>query len=113
MDSIDQATHIIGRDIKKELLKKSDGAMRNTLSMMEGDWSDDEIITKLHQDFSFLSTMNRVREELKSLYQELGEPINVFIYNMVKCIIFPQVSGLRGKHILLQSLDLSQHSNLS
>ena len=30
-----------------------------TLSMMEGCWSDDEIITKLHQDFSYLSTMNR------------------------------------------------------
>ena len=75
MDSIDQATHITGRDLRKELLKKSDGIIRNTLSMMEGSWSDDDVIAKLHQDFSSLSTMNRAREELKSLYQEQGEPI--------------------------------------
>ena len=80
IDSIDQATHITGRDLKKELMKKSDGAMRNTLSMMNGRWSDDPIIAKLCQDFSSLSTMNRAREELKNLYQEPGEPITVFIY---------------------------------
>ena len=80
IDSIDQATHITGRDLKKKLMKKSDGVMRNTLSMMDGQWTDDVIITKLHQDFSSLSTMNRAREELKNLYQEPGEPITVFIY---------------------------------
>ena len=48
--------------------------------MMEGDWTDDEIIAKLYQDFSSLSTMNRAREELKSLYQDQEEPITVFIY---------------------------------
>ena len=48
--------------------------------MMDERWMDDNIITKLHQDFSSLSTMNRVREELKNLYQEPGEPITVFIY---------------------------------
>ena len=80
IDSIDQATHITGRDLRKELLKKSDGVIRNTLSMMDERWMDDDIITKLHQDFSSLSTMNRVREELKNLYQEPGEPITVFIY---------------------------------
>ena len=80
IDSIDQATHITGRDLRKELLKKSDGVIRNTLSMMDDRWTDDAIIAKLHQDFSSLSTMNRVREELKNLYQEPGEPITVFIY---------------------------------
>ena len=80
IDSIDQATCITGRDLKKELMKKSDGIVRNTLSIMDGQWTDDVIITKLHQDFSSLSTMNRVREELKNLYQEPGEPITVFIY---------------------------------
>ena len=80
MDSIDQATHITGRDLKKELLKKLDGVIRNSLTMMDATWSDDDIISKLCQDFSSLSTMNRAREELKSLYQELGEPITVFIY---------------------------------
>ena len=77
IDSIDQATCITGRDLRKELLKKSDGVTRNTLSMMDERWMDDDIITKLHQDFSSLSTMNRVREELKNLYQEPGEPITV------------------------------------
>ena len=80
MDSIDQATHITARDLRKELLKKSDGVIRNSLTMMHATWSDDNIIAKLHQDFLSLSTMNRAREELKSLYQEQGEPITVFIY---------------------------------
>ena len=31
IDSIDQATRITGRDLRKELLKKSDGVIRNTL----------------------------------------------------------------------------------
>ena len=80
IDSIDQATHITGRDLRKELLKKSDGVIRNTLSMMDDRWTDDAIIAKLCQDFSSLSTMNRVREELRNHYQEPGEPITVFIY---------------------------------
>ena len=80
IDSIDQATHITGRDLRKELLKKSDGVIKNTLSMMDNRWSDDAIIMTLHQEFSSLSTMNRTREELKNLYQEPGEPITVFIY---------------------------------
>ena len=80
IDGIDQATRITGRDLRKELLKKSDGVVRNTLSMMNERWMDDDIITKLYQDFSSLSTMNRAREELKNLYQEPGEPIMVFIY---------------------------------
>ena len=48
--------------------------------MMDDRWTVDAIIAKLHQDFSSLSTMNRVREELKNLYQEPGEQITVFIY---------------------------------
>ena len=80
IDSIDQATCITGRDLRKELLKKSDSVIRNTLSMMDNSWSDDAIIAKLCQDFSSLSTMNRAREELKNLYEEPGEPITVFIY---------------------------------
>ena len=80
IDSIDQATCITGRDLRKELLKKSDGVIRNTLSMMDERRSDDTIITKLCQDFSSLSMMNRAREELKNLYHEPGEPITLFIY---------------------------------
>ena len=80
IDSIDQAIHITGRDLRKELLKKSDGVVRNTLSIIDDRWSDDAIIAKLCQNFSSLFTMNRAREELKNLYQQPGEPITIFIY---------------------------------
>ena len=79
IDSIDQVTHITGRDLRKELLMKSNGVIRNSLTMIDATWSDD-IIAKLCQDFLSLFTMNRAREELKSLYQEPGEPITIFIY---------------------------------
>ena len=48
--------------------------------MMNERWMDDDIIAKLHQDFSSLSTMNKAREELKNLYQDPGKPITLFIY---------------------------------
>ena len=80
IDSIDQATCITGRDLRKELLKKCDGVISNSLTMIDATWSDNDIIAKLCQDFSSLSTMNKAREELKSLYQEPGEPITIFIY---------------------------------
>ena len=47
INSIDQATHITGRGLRKELLKKSDGVIRNTLSMMDNRWSDNAIVMKL------------------------------------------------------------------
>ena len=71
IDSINQATHITGRDLRKELLKKSDGVIRNTLSMMNERWTDNDIIAKLCQDFSSLSTMNRARDELKTCIKSL------------------------------------------
>ena len=64
INSIDQATHITGRDLRKELLKKSDGVIRNSLAMVDARWSDDDIIVKLRQDFLSVSMMNKVREEL-------------------------------------------------
>ena len=97
IDSIDQATHITGRDLRKELLKKSDGVIRNLLTMIDATWSDNDIIAKLCQDFSSLSTMNKAREELKSLYQEPGEPITVFIYKHCHMHFPPQVSRQKGK----------------
>ena len=80
IDSIDQATHITGRDLRKELLKKSDGVIRNSLAMIDATSLDDDVIAKLRQDFSSMSTINKAREELKSLYQEPGEPITMFVY---------------------------------
>ena len=61
-------------------MKKSTGAIRETLSMMNTSWTDDDIISKLRQDFSLMSTMNRAREELKHLKQLPGQPISSYMY---------------------------------
>ena len=42
-------------------MKKLDGVVCKTISMMEGTWSDDVVIAKLHEDFLSLSTMNRAQ----------------------------------------------------
>ena len=76
IDSINQATHITGRDLRKELLKKSDGVIRNKLSIMNDRWTDDNIIAKLHQDFSSLSTMNRAREKFEKLVSRAWQTNN-------------------------------------
>ena len=55
-------------------------AIRETLSMMNTAWTDDDIISKLRQDFSSMSTMNRAREELKDLKQLPGQPISSYMY---------------------------------
>ena len=61
-------------------MKKSTGAIRETLLMMNTDWTDDDVISKLRQDFSSMSTMNRAREELKYLKQLPGQPISSYMY---------------------------------
>ena len=48
--------------------------------MMNHYWTDDDIISKLRQDFSSMSTMNRAREELKDLKQLPGQPISSYMY---------------------------------
>ena len=48
--------------------------------MMNAAWTDDDIISKLRQDFSSMSTMNRTREELKDLKQLPGQPISSYMY---------------------------------
>ena len=61
-------------------MKKSTGAIRETFSMMNASWTDDNIISKLRQDFSLMSTMYRAREELKDLKQLPGQPISSYMY---------------------------------
>ena len=68
------------RNLCKELMKKSAGAIREMLSMMSAAWTNDNIISKLRQDFSSMSTMNRAREELKDLKQLPGQPISSYMY---------------------------------
>ena len=60
--------------------EESGGVVHNILSMIDDQWTDDAIIAKLRQDFSSISTMNRAREELKSMVQPPGQPISVHIY---------------------------------
>ena len=49
------------RNLCKELMKKSSGAIRETILMMNTAWTNDDIISKLRQDFSSMSTMNRAQ----------------------------------------------------
>ena len=80
LDAVEQACNMTDRNLCKELMKKSAGAIRETLSMMSAAWTDDNIISKLRQDFSSMSTMNRAREELKDLKQLPGQPISSYMY---------------------------------
>ena len=81
LDAVEQAGNMTDRNLQKELVKKSSGAIRETLSMMNAAWTDnDDIISKLRQDFSSMSTMNRAREELKDLKQLPGQPISSYMY---------------------------------
>ena len=77
---MEQACNMTNRNLHKELMKKSSGAIRETILMMNTAWTDDDIISKLRQDFSSMSTMNRVREELKDLKQLPGQPISSYMY---------------------------------
>ena len=80
LDAVEQACNMTDRNLQKELMKKSSGAIRETLSMMNAAWTDNDVISKLRQDFSLMSTMNRAREELKDLKQLLGHPISSYMY---------------------------------
>ena len=79
-DAVKQSCNMTDRNLIKELMKKSTGAIRETLSMMNASWTDDDVISKLRQDFSSMSTMNRAREELKDLKQLPGQPISSYMY---------------------------------
>ena len=79
LDAVKQVCNMTDRNLRKELMKKSTGAIRETLSMMNTSWTDDDIISKLRQDFSCMSTMNRARKELKDLKQLPGQPISSYM----------------------------------
>ena len=80
LDVVEQVCNMTDRKLRKELMKKSTGAIRETLSMMNPYWTDDNIISKLRQDFSSMSKMYSVREELKDLKQLPGQPISSYMY---------------------------------
>ena len=76
LDDVEQACNMTDRNLHKELKKKSSSAIRETLSMMNTAWTNNNIISKLRQDFSSMSTMDRAREELKDLKQLPGQLIS-------------------------------------
>ena len=80
LDAVEQACNMTDRNLCKELMKKSTRAIREMLLMMNAAWTDDNVISKLRQDFSSMSTMNRAREELKDLKQLPGQPISSYMY---------------------------------
>ena len=80
LDAVEQVYNMIDRNLRKELMKKLTGAIRETLSMMKPYWTDDDIISKLRQDFSSMSTMNRAREELKDIKKLPSQPISSYMY---------------------------------
>ena len=80
LDAVEQACNMTDRNLRKELMKKSTGAIRETLSMMNAAWTDDDVISKLRQDFSSMSTMNRAKEEPKDIKQLPGQPISSYMY---------------------------------
>ena len=65
LDAVEQACKMTDRNLRKVLMKKSTGAIRETLSMMNASWIDNNVISKLRQDFSSMSTMNRARLRTK------------------------------------------------
>ena len=80
LDAVEQACNMTDRNLCKELMKKSSGAIRETILMMSAAWTDKYVISKLRQEFSSMSTMNRAREELKDLKQLPGQPISSYMY---------------------------------
>ena len=48
LDAVKQACNMTDRNLRKELMKKSTGAISETLSMMNISWTDDDI-SKLRQ----------------------------------------------------------------
>ena len=66
IDEVDQACRASNREFRTELFKKSAGAVRQVI-LSCGDFSDDELVTKLHSCFSHAPTMNEAREELRNM----------------------------------------------
>ena len=79
IDEVDQACRASNRGFRMELFKKSAGAVRQVI-LSCGDFSDDELVTKLHSCFSHAPTMNEAREELRNMQQMEHEAISIYMY---------------------------------
>ena len=75
-----------------ELFKKSAGAVRQVI-LSCGDFSDDELVTKLRSCFSHAPTMNEAREELRNMRQMEHEAVSVYMYRWGRALY--RSSGIR------------------
>ena len=53
LDAVEQACNMTDRNLQKELMKKSSGAIRETLSMMNAAWTDDNVHLQAKARFLF------------------------------------------------------------
>ena len=111
LDTIEQACNMTDRNLCKELMKKSAGAIRETLSMMSAAWTDDDVISKLRQDFSLMSTMNRAREELKDLKQLPGQPISSYMYKYGRIHFLATGNQARNERYLTAIMEFIESLN--
>ena len=79
IDEVDQAGRASNRGFRMELFKKSAGAVRQ-LILSCSDFSDHELVTKLHSCFSHAPTMNEAREELHNMRQMEHEAVSIYMY---------------------------------
>ena len=67
LDAVEQACNMTRQKFKKGVDEEVNWSHQGNAFMMNAFWTDNDIISKLRQDFSSMSTMNRAREELKDL----------------------------------------------
>ena len=94
LDDMDQATRISGRDLRRELIKKSTGVVRQAIMMAHPDASDDDLINIVREDFSDAPTMNEAREELLHMHQKPEEQMRVYVYRYGR--MHQRSSGIRA-----------------
>ena len=92
IDEVDQACRASNRGFRTELFKKSARAVRQVI-LSCGDFSDDELVTKLHSCFSHAPTMNEAREELCNMRQMEHKAVSVYMYRW-GCALY-RSSGIR------------------
>ena len=92
IDEVNQACRASNRGFRMELFKKSAGAVRQVI-LSCGDFSDDELVTKLRSCFSHAPTMNEAREELRNMQQMEHEAISIYRYRWGRALY--RSSGIR------------------
>ena len=88
IDEIDQACRVSRHDFRKEIIKKSTGAVYQVV-MSSNKCSDDELLAKLRRCFSDVPTMNQGWEKLRNLRQKENKSITVYAYQWGWALVRP------------------------